>query len=76
MRGAQLFPINADIDRPILTPKTVLPLFFVIGIIFAPIGGLLYWASTQVRLRICCRTVRDGAHIFRYKNFESTTPTA
>lgn len=35
--------------RPILTPKTVLPLFFVIGIIFAPIGGLLLYASSQVR---------------------------
>ena len=23
-------------------------MFFLIGIIFAPIGGLLYWASTQV----------------------------
>ncbi|KAL6866068.1 alkylphosphocholine resistance protein lem3 [Amphichorda felina] len=35
--------------QPILTPKTVLPMFFLIGIIFAPIGGLLYWASTQVQ---------------------------
>jgi hypothetical protein len=35
--------------QPILTPKTVLPLFFVIGIIFAPIGGLLFYASTQVQ---------------------------
>jgi hypothetical protein len=35
--------------QPILTPKTVLPLFFVIGVIFAPIGGLLYWASSQVQ---------------------------
>ncbi|KAK8179375.1 CDC50 family protein-like protein [Phyllosticta citribraziliensis] len=34
--------------QPILTPKTVLPLFFVVGIIFAPIGGLLIWASAQV----------------------------
>ncbi|KAF2145912.1 uncharacterized protein K452DRAFT_283208 [Aplosporella prunicola CBS 121167] len=34
--------------QPILTPKTVLPLFFVIGVIFAPIGGLLIWASAQV----------------------------
>ncbi|TKA63712.1 hypothetical protein B0A49_06659 [Cryomyces minteri] len=34
--------------QPILTPKTVLPLFFAIGIIFAPIGGLLLWASAQV----------------------------
>jgi len=35
-------------DRPILTPKTVLPIFFAIGIIFAPIGGLLLWASASV----------------------------
>ncbi|EON61692.1 hypothetical protein W97_00908 [Coniosporium apollinis CBS 100218] len=34
--------------QPILTPKTVLPLFFVVGIIFAPIGGLLIWASSEV----------------------------
>ncbi|RMZ83913.1 hypothetical protein DV737_g1525, partial [Chaetothyriales sp. CBS 132003] len=32
-------------NRPILTPKTVLPIFFAIGIVFAPIGGLLLWAS-------------------------------
>ncbi|PYH77166.1 cell cycle control protein [Aspergillus uvarum CBS 121591] len=35
--------------QPILTPKSVLPLFFVIGVIFAPIGGLLLWASSQVQ---------------------------
>ncbi|KAK2624924.1 hypothetical protein QTJ16_005293 [Diplocarpon rosae] len=35
--------------QPILTPKTVLPLFFAIGIIFAPIGGVLLWASSQVQ---------------------------
>ncbi|KAM0341407.1 hypothetical protein ACHAPU_010050 [Fusarium lateritium] len=35
--------------QPILTPKTVLPLFFAIGIIFAPIGGLLLYASAQVQ---------------------------
>jgi len=35
--------------QPILTPKTVLPLFFAIGIVFAPIGGLLLWASEQVQ---------------------------
>lgn len=34
--------------QPILTPKTVLPLFFAVGIIFAPIGGLLLYASSQV----------------------------
>ena len=36
--------------QPILTPKTVLPLFFAIGIIFAPIGGALLYASAQVCL--------------------------
>ncbi|KAF2810746.1 Lem3/Cdc50 [Mytilinidion resinicola] len=35
--------------QPILTPKTVLPLFFIVGILFAPIGGLLIWASSQVQ---------------------------
>ncbi|BFZ61019.1 alkylphosphocholine resistance protein lem3 [Saitoella coloradoensis] len=34
--------------QPILTPKTVLPIFFAIGIIFAPIGGLLLYASRVV----------------------------
>ncbi|KKF95864.1 Meiotically up-regulated protein 89 [Ceratocystis platani] len=35
--------------QPILTPKTVLPLFFLIGIVFAPIGGVLLYASAQVQ---------------------------
>ncbi|KAH7073787.1 CDC50 family protein-like protein [Paraphoma chrysanthemicola] len=35
--------------QPILTPKTVLPLFFIVGVIFAPIGGLLLYASAQVK---------------------------
>ncbi|RYP64964.1 hypothetical protein DL771_008533 [Monosporascus sp. 5C6A] len=35
--------------QPILTPKTVIPLFFAIGIICAPIGGLLLLASARVR---------------------------
>jgi hypothetical protein len=35
--------------QPILTPKTVLPLFFVVGVIFAPIGGLLLWTSAKVQ---------------------------
>ncbi|KAI5818679.1 CDC50/LEM3 family [Pyronema omphalodes] len=35
--------------QPILTPKTVLPLFFLVGLIFAPIGGLLVWSSTKVQ---------------------------
>ncbi|EHK97857.1 putative Meiotically up-regulated gene 89 protein [Glarea lozoyensis 74030] len=36
--------------QPILTPKTVLPLFFAIGIIFAPIGGGLLYASRALML--------------------------
>ncbi|KAL4898440.1 ligand-effect modulator 3 family [Aspergillus ambiguus] len=35
--------------QPILTPKSVLPLFFIVGVIFAPIGGLLLWASASVQ---------------------------
>ncbi|KIV92843.1 hypothetical protein PV10_04107 [Exophiala mesophila] len=35
--------------QPILTPKTVLPILFGIGIIFAPIGGLLLWASASIQ---------------------------
>lgn len=35
--------------QPILTPKTVLPLFFVITIIFAPLGGVMLWASNNVQ---------------------------
>ncbi|KAG6820794.1 hypothetical protein H0H93_011559 [Arthromyces matolae] len=34
--------------QPILTPKTVLPTLFVIGILFGPIGGLLIWGSSLV----------------------------
>ncbi|KAM0752481.1 endosomal protein [Meredithblackwellia eburnea MCA 4105] len=35
--------------QPILTPATVLPTFFLIGIIFVPIGGVLLWGSNQVK---------------------------
>ncbi|KAK9376732.1 ligand-effect modulator 3 family [Lipomyces chichibuensis] len=35
--------------QPILTPKTVLPIFFAVGLIFAPIGALLLWASYRVQ---------------------------
>ncbi|KAL0947286.1 hypothetical protein HGRIS_013406 [Hohenbuehelia grisea] len=34
--------------QPILTPKTVLPTFFIVAILFAPIGGLLIWGSSLV----------------------------
>ena len=46
----------ALIPRPILTPKSVLPLFFIISIIFAPIGGLLLYASNQVNSPKLCPT--------------------
>ena len=35
--------------QPILTPKTVLPTLFIIGILFAPIGALLIWGNSKVR---------------------------
>ncbi|PVU97825.1 hypothetical protein BB561_000230 [Smittium simulii] len=34
--------------QPLLSPKTVLPTFFIIGLIFAPIGGVLFWLSSQL----------------------------
>ncbi|KAL1921974.1 uncharacterized protein VTP21DRAFT_10616 [Calcarisporiella thermophila] len=34
--------------QPILTPKTMLPALFAIGLIFAPLGGLLLYASNRV----------------------------
>lgn len=39
--------------QPILTPKTVLPLFFAVAVIFAPLGGAMLYASNTVQeLRI------------------------
>ncbi|KAG0044324.1 hypothetical protein BGZ83_010435 [Gryganskiella cystojenkinii] len=34
--------------QPILTPKTVVPTFILVGILFPSIGGLLLWASDSV----------------------------
>lgn len=34
--------------QPILTPRSVLPTFFVLGLIFAPIGAVLYYFSSTV----------------------------
>ncbi|KAI9273072.1 LEM3/CDC50 family protein [Phascolomyces articulosus] len=34
--------------QPVLTPRTALPTFFIIGILFTPIGGLLYWSNSRV----------------------------
>ncbi|KAF8185009.1 transcription regulator [Mycena galopus ATCC 62051] len=50
--------------QPILTPKTVLPTLFIIGILFAPIGGLLIWGSGLV-----------SEMDFDYTNCENLTPS-
>ncbi|KAF9358307.1 hypothetical protein BGX26_002051 [Mortierella sp. AD094] len=34
--------------QPIMTAKTVLPTFFIVGVLFAPLGGLLVWKNNQV----------------------------
>lgn len=34
--------------QPILTPRSVLPTFFILGLIFAPIGAVLYYFSSTV----------------------------
>ncbi|KJA27311.1 hypothetical protein HYPSUDRAFT_35157 [Hypholoma sublateritium FD-334 SS-4] len=49
--------------QPILTPKTVLPTLFIIGILFAPIGGLLIWGSSLV-----------SEMTFDYTDCETLTP--
>ncbi|KAJ6189812.1 hypothetical protein N7519_004720 [Penicillium mononematosum] len=36
-------------NQPILTPKNVLPIFLVIGVLLIPIGGVLIWANSLVR---------------------------
>jgi hypothetical protein len=62
-------------NRPILTPKTVLPIFFAIGIIFAPIGGLLLWSSAMVGHRTR-KTLQMLKLHSRFKSFLSITQTA
>ncbi|OBZ88965.1 Meiotically up-regulated gene 89 protein [Choanephora cucurbitarum] len=34
--------------QPVLTPRTVLPTLFIVGILFCPAGGLLWWNSNRV----------------------------
>ncbi|KAJ3252293.1 hypothetical protein HK103_001638 [Boothiomyces macroporosus] len=55
--------------QPLLTPKSVIPAFFIIGLIFIPIGAVLYIASDNVH-----QTVFDYTNC---KNAPSTftTPT-
>jgi hypothetical protein len=37
--------------QPVMTPRTVLPTLFIIGILFCPIGGLLWWNNNKVEKR-------------------------
>ncbi|KAG0003863.1 hypothetical protein BGZ79_010935 [Entomortierella chlamydospora] len=34
--------------QPIMTAKAVLPTFFIVGVLFAPLGGLYIWRNNQV----------------------------
>ncbi|KAF9429127.1 hypothetical protein BGZ76_001783 [Entomortierella beljakovae] len=47
--------------QPILTPKSVLPAFIIVGIIFAPLGGLFLWASDSVAELVIDYTACDRA---------------
>lgn len=35
--------------QPVMTAKTVIPAFFIIGVIFVPLGAVLYTTSESVR---------------------------
>ncbi|EME47360.1 hypothetical protein DOTSEDRAFT_69331 [Dothistroma septosporum NZE10] len=66
--------------QPILTPKTVLPLFFAVGVIFAPIGGLLLWASSTVQELIIdysqCNTTAPACGDGSYGNIPGSAITS
>ncbi|KAG0350573.1 hypothetical protein BG005_009891 [Podila minutissima] len=55
--------------QPILTPKTVLPTFILVGILFAPLGGLLLWASDTV-----AEVVIDYTNCDKVDNTFTTVP--
>ncbi|KAJ3275238.1 hypothetical protein HDV01_000965 [Terramyces sp. JEL0728] len=55
--------------QPLLTPKSVIPAFFIIGLIFIPIGAVLYIASDNVH-----QTVFDYTNCNK-ANASFTTPT-
>ena len=49
--------------RPILTPRLVVLLFSVVGIIFVPVGAIVIAFSNQVRAPCgCTPPARGGAH--------------
>ncbi|KAI0048243.1 Lem3/Cdc50 [Auriscalpium vulgare] len=67
--------------QPILTPKTVLPTLFIIGILFAPIGGLLVWGSSRVRSAPLSRSLtlthpQVSEITIDYTDCDSLTPSA
>ncbi|KAL7319327.1 alkylphosphocholine resistance protein lem3 [Mucor circinelloides] len=68
--------------QPVLTPRTVLPTFFAVGILFMPIGGLLYWSSNKVNEIMidytACNTysqpvyLDDSKYSFKFSNENMT----
>lgn len=54
--------------QPILTPRTVLPLFFCVTIIFAPLGGVMLWASNTVQ-----EIIIDYSHCLDEANSNNST---
>ncbi|KAF9295936.1 hypothetical protein BGZ74_010540 [Mortierella antarctica] len=57
--------------QPILTPKTVLPTFILVGILFAPLGGLLLWASDTEQV---AEVVIDYTNCDKVDNTFTTVP--
>lgn len=65
--------------QPLLTPKTVLPTLFAVGIVFAPLGGLFLYESETVKdaasalFRV---NVNTNCSLLRSMRLLSTIPTA
>ena len=56
--------------QPILTPRTVLPAFFVLGICFIPIGIVLFFASNGV----CEPCLGKGGAVYAWPVSRSVPP--
>ncbi|KAJ3027854.1 UNVERIFIED_CONTAM: hypothetical protein HDU68_002943 [Siphonaria sp. JEL0065] len=61
--------------QPILTPKTVLPAFFILGVVFVPIGIGLYIASNNVQQVIFDYTNCDTQNVSPVTKMSYDTPT-
>lgn len=66
-----------------MTPKTVLPSLLIIGLLFAPIGGLLVWGSGLVRrsrswlpLLLTRRVLQVTEITLDYTDCENQTPSS